>query len=595
MMKKYKIVKHMFTKEDKARVILLFIGMLILGLTELVGVASVVPFMSMVTDNTTINSNKYLNFIYVYFGFTHANTFLFFSGIAVIFFITISNSFSIFMNWKIQNFIFMQEQRIATRMLQKYLSQEYIFFLSRNSSELSKNILTEIGRAMSGVILPMLQIISKVIITFMLLALLVATDPILALSICITLGFIYVGLFVMVRKLLHSIGNIVAEAISLRYKILNETFSSIKFLKLKGLEESFIELFRRPAYTYAKYSAMSTVISHAPRYLLEIVAFGGIMGIVIYLISQEQNNSYIISYMALYAFAGYRLMPALQQIYAGLTLVHYNLPAVEAIIEDLQLQNKASQINQQQFKGQIFKRKVELKKVKFKYPGAKSWLLEDINLEIKIDSCVAIIGKTGSGKSTLIDIILNIHMPNEGTFLLDGKELSKSQALQWQRGIGYVPQDIYLADDSILNNIAFMVAEEDVCLERVTSAAKVAHIHDFIMELPDGYNTSIGERGVRLSGGQKQRLGIARAMYYNPDILVLDEATSAMDTLTEDAIIESIRNLKSEKTIIMVAHRLSTIKDCDVIHILERGKVVASGNFNDLASKNKKFQKMLSV
>ncbi len=591
-MKKYSIVKHMFLKEDRAKVLALFFGMLVLSFTEMVGVASIVPFMGMVTDNSVITTNEYLNFVYVTFGFTSTDDFLFFSGVAVLCLIAISNSFSIFMQWNMQKFVFMQEHRIAVRMLRKYLTQEYMFFLGRNSSELSKNILSEIGRAMSGVILPILQVVSKSVTTLMLVGLLIFTDPTLAASIFLTLGTIYISLFVAVRRVLHSIGNVVADAISLRYKILSETFSSIKFLKLKGGEAQFTEWFSVPALKYAKYSAVSTVISHAPRYLLEIVAFGGIMAIVLYLISQGQSNSYVISYMALYAFAGYRLLPALQQIYASLTLVHYNLPAVEAIISDLRLNEVVTEVNNVRNNAETFKTCIELDQIKFKYPDAEEWLLKDIDISIRRNSTVAIVGETGAGKSTLVDIILSLHIPSEGRILLDDCELTEDNMSDWKRSIGYVPQDIYLADDTLQNNIAFMVLEEDISMSDVIAAAKIAHIHDFIMQLPEQYKTRIGERGVRLSGGQKQRLGIARALYDNPDILVLDEATSAMDTLTESSVMKAIRSLGGEKTIIMIAHRLTTIRDCDVIYLLDEGMIAGYGDFEELSRSNKKFQRM---
>jgi ATP-binding cassette, subfamily B, bacterial PglK len=592
LMKKYSIVKHMFLKEDRAKVLALFFGMLVLSFTEMVGVASIVPFMGMVTDNSVITTNEYLNFVYVTFGFTSTDDFLFFSGVAVLCLIAISNSFSIFMQWNMQKFVFMQEHRIAVRMLRKYLTQEYMFFLGRNSSELSKNILSEIGRAMSGVILPILQVVSKSVTTLMLVGLLIFTDPTLAASIFLTLGTIYISLFAAVRRVLHSIGNVVADAISLRYKILSETFSSIKILKLKGGEAQFTEWFSVPALKYAKYSAVSTVISHAPRYLLEIVAFGGIMAIVLYLISQGQSNSYVISYMALYAFAGYRLLPALQQIYASLTLVHYNLPAVEAIISDLRLNEVVTKVNNVRNNAETFKTCIELNQIKFKYPDAEEWLLKDINISIRRNSTVAIVGETGAGKSTLVDIILSLHIPSEGRILLDDCELTEDNMSDWKRSIGYVPQDIYLADDTLQNNIAFMVLEEDISMSDVIAAAKIAHIHDFIMQLPEQYKTRIGERGVRLSGGQKQRLGIARALYDNPDILVLDEATSAMDTLTESSVMKAIRSLGGEKTIIMIAHRLTTIRDCDVIYLLDEGMIAGYGDFEELSRSNKKFQRM---
>lgn len=584
---------HMFEKEDKNRLALLFFGILILGFTEMIGVASIVPFMGMVTDSSMIMTNSYLNYIYVNLEFESTDDFLFFSGVTVLCLMAISNLFSIFMNWNMQSFVFLQEHRIACRMIQKYLSQEYLFFLSRNSSDLSKNILTEIGRAMSGVVLPILQVISKSIVTFMLVLLLVVADPFLAGTILLTLGSIYIFIFIIVRKVLHSIGNIAANAISARYKILSEIFSRIKILKLKGGENEFVEWFSIPSLKYAKFSAISTVISHAPRYLLEIVAFGGIMIIVLYLISKDQSNSYVISYMSLYAFAGYRLMPALQQIYAGLTLVHYNFPAVEAISIDLKLKeakNLTRKISSDE--DSVFNHSIDLTEISFKYPGANKYLLKRVNISIKKNSSIAIVGETGSGKSTLIDIILGLHTPDEGFVCIDGCAFNEKTSMNWKRNIGYVPQDIYLSDDTIQNNIAFLAQENDILLIDVINAAKTAHIHDFIMELPEQYNTKVGERGVRLSGGQKQRIGIARALYENPHVLVLDEATSAMDSITEELVMNALGSLKNKKTMIIIAHRLTTIKDCDIIYILEDGNIVDAGNFDELLATNLKFQRM---
>lgn len=583
----------MFAKEDKSRLALLFFGILILGFTEMIGVASIVPFMGMVTDSSMIMTNSYLNYIYVNLEFESTDDFLFFSGVAVLCLMAISNLFSIFMNWNMQSFVFLQEHRIACRMIQKYLSQEYLFFLSRNSSDLSKNILTEVGRAMSGVVLPILQVLSKFIVTFMLVLLLVIADPFLAGTILLTLGSIYIFIFIIVRKVLHSIGNIAANAISARYKILSEIFSRIKILKLKGGENEFVKWFSIPSLKYAKFSAMSTVISHAPRYLLEIVAFGGIMIIVLYLISKDQSNSYVISYMSLYAFAGYRLMPALQQIYAGLTLVQYNFPAVEAISNDLKLKeakNLTQKISPDE--DSVFNHSIDLTGISFKYPGANKYLLNGIDISIKKNSSIAIVGETGSGKSTLIDIILGLHTPDEGLICIDGFVLNEKTSMNWKRNIGYVPQDIYLSDDTIQKNIAFLAQEKDISQIDVINAAKTAYVHDFIMELPEQYNTKVGERGVRLSGGQKQRIGIARALYENPHVLVLDEATSAMDSITEELVMNALVSLKNKKTMVMIAHRLTTIKNCDIIYILEDGHIVDAGNYDELLATNIKFQRM---
>jgi ATP-binding cassette, subfamily B, bacterial PglK len=592
-MNKYKIIKYIVIKGERARVVMLFAGMLILGFFEMAGVASIVPFMSIVTDTSIIFTNKYLNYLYVQLNFSDTDSFLLYFGLLVLAFIATANFYSIYMNWKMQQYVFRQENNIAIRTLYKYLSQDYVFFLSRNSSDLNKNILTEIGRAMSGVFFPMLQVLSKSIITIMLILLLVVADPSLALTIFIALGGVYIFIFILVRRVLHKIGNVVADTITQRYKILSEIFSSIKILKLKGGEEDLIKYYSNPSTKYARYSAISTVISHAPRYLLEVIAFGGIMVIVLYLISKGQSNSYVISYMALYAFAGYRLLPALQAIYSNLTLIHYNFPALEAIVTDLKI-IESDIIKPKQLKDgdRVLEDNIEFKNINFKYPQTEEYLLKNINLSIKKNSSIAFVGETGAGKSTLVDIILGLHIPDNGEIFLDGILMDKNKNAQWKSIIGYVPQDIYLSDDSIRNNIAFMSDNTDVAMANIIDAAKTANIHDFIIGLPDKYETKVGERGVRLSGGQKQRIGIARALYNNPEVLVLDEATSAMDTVTEKSVMKAINNLGNKKTIIMIAHRISTIQDCDCIYMLDDGKIVDHGNFTELSASNKKFQEL---
>jgi len=267
-MNKYKIIKNLILANEKKEVTLLFLGMLTLSVIETLGVASIVPFMAMVSDNSVVQSNEYLNRIYLYFEFNNIESFLFATGLTVLIFMAISNFFNIFMIWRMQMFVHMQEYRLSLRVLKKYLTQDYTFFLNRNSSDLSKNILTEIGRAMSGVILPLLQVISKILTTILLLILLIFADPILAISIIMSLGLIYLCIFFLIRKTVHTLGIKTTEAISLRYKILSEVFSSIKILKLKGGETEFIKWFSSPSVKYARFSALSSVISHAPRYLL---------------------------------------------------------------------------------------------------------------------------------------------------------------------------------------------------------------------------------------------------------------------------------------------------------------------------------------
>lgn len=593
-MNKYKIIKNLIQAREKKEVVFLFIGMLSLSIIETLGVASIVPFMAMVSDNSVIETNKYLNRIYVQLGFESIESFLFSSGVAVLIFMAISNFFNIFMNWRMQIFVHMQEYRVSLRILKKYLTQDYTFFLNHNSSDLSKNILTEIGRAMSGVLLPLLQVISKIITTLLLLALLIFADPLLAISIVFSLGFVYLCIFISVRKTIHTLGIKTTEAISLRYKILSEVFSSIKILKLKGGEAEFIKWFSSPSLKYAKFSALSNVISHAPRYLLEVVAFGGILIIVLYFISKGESNSYLVSYMALYVFAGYRLLPAMQQIYGGSTLIHYNFSALEAIAEDLLLEEKEIiEPLSNKTTEPIFSNSLKIKDVNFQYINTDEYLLKNINMSIKRNSSIGIVGETGSGKSTLIDIILGLHQPNDGGVYIDDIKIDDNSLPKWKSNIGYVPQDIYLSDDTIEKNIAFMTPDLKISKDKVIESAKIANIHEFIMSLPQKYETEVGERGVRLSGGQKQRLGIARALYDDPQLLVLDEATSAMDSIVESLVMNAINSLRNRKTLIMVAHRISTVRDCDVIYLIQDGRILDSGPYDKLYERSEQFRKMV--
>jgi ABC-type multidrug transport system fused ATPase/permease subunit len=291
--------------------------------------------------------------------------------------------------------------------------------------------------------------------------------------------------------------------------------------------------------------------------------------------------------------AGYRLLPAIQGIYGDLTNLKFNLPIFSVLANDLKKNKYKEQL--QDYSEKIdFKEKISIKDVHFSYDGNKS-ILNEINLSIPRNDTIGFVGTTGSGKTTLIDILLGLLTPDKGSIFVDSTQIDQKNLQSWQKKIGYVPQSIFLIDDSVEKNIAFSIASDKIDKKRVVDAAKMADLHDFILTLEDGYSTSVGERGVRLSGGQLQRIGIARALYHNPEVLILDEATSSLDGATENTIMESIHGLSHKKTIIIIAHRLTTLKECDVIYLLDKGQVVASGNYQELVDNNKKFRKMANI
>jgi ABC-type multidrug transport system fused ATPase/permease subunit len=298
-----------------------------------------------------------------------------------------------------------------------------------------------------------------------------------------------------------------------------------------------------------------------------------------------------------YAFAGYRLLPALQTIYNQLSMIRYHGELLKSLNDDLRVLSAtslalppASQVNAPR---RNFRQNIQFSNVQFSYPGASQPALNTINLTIPFRSRVGIVGASGSGKTTAMDVLLGLLLPQSGSLVLDDQPLSMGDLSGWQRNLGYVPQHIYLTDESIAGNIAFGVPQEEIDMEAVLRAAKIANLHDFVMtELPLGYSTLVGERGVRLSGGQRQRIGIARSLYHDPEVLILDEATSALDNLTERAVMDAINNLHNQKTIVMVAHRLTTVMSCDCIYLLDHGKAVASGTYEQLLEENARFKAM---
>jgi len=327
---------------------------------------------------------------------------------------------------------------------------------------------------------------------------------------------------------------------------------------------------------------------------LEAIAFGGLLLVILYLMSQGGGFASSLPVVSLYAYAGYRLLPAFQQIYASFTQLRYAGPALDALHQEID--TVESSIAKSGNLTQIsFNKVIKLNKVSYRYPNAKDFAVEDININIPVNSIVGFVGTTGSGKTTIVDLILSLLDTQKGYLSIDDQRITNHNKRSWQNLIGYVPQNIYLSDDSIAANIAFGVNFEDIDKQALYKSAKVANIYDFIInELPQGFDTVVGERGVRLSGGQLQRIGIARALYNNPQVLVFDEATSALDNLTEKSVMQSIDSMSHNITIIIIAHRLSTVRKCDQIYLLERGKVKASGNFDQLSKKSKDFALMLA-
>jgi ATP-binding cassette, subfamily B, bacterial PglK len=582
----------LFTYEERKGMIFLLIGMLIMSIIEVVGIVSIAPFMSIVIEPESIHTNIYMSVVYQYFKFSDGGIFTMAFGLVVIVVLVFSNSFSAFMTWKIHYFTTLQSYRLSTRLMENYVMQPYEFFLNSNTSELTKNIFNEVDRVIGGVVIPLISIISKTISSILIVVMLVFVDPIMAITSALVLGTSYIFVYKLVNKRLQQIGIKTSEFSKLRYKFVSESMLGIKAIILNGVESEFVERFGSVSKKFANNVAQSSIISSLPRYVLETIAFGGLITIVLILSKQQRNNTEVIVLLSLYAIAGYKLMPALQGIYQGVTQIKYHHPAIDLVANDFALPTRNTALTRHESKPLQFNKNILLQGLNYKYSGTDSMILTDVELEIGINSVVGFVGATGSGKTTIVDILIGLLLPSFGKIKVDNVEIAENNIVEWHKHIGYVPQDIYLTDDSLANNIALGVPIEDIDYGTINKVLKQVELNDFVNSLNDGYNSMVGEQGVRLSGGQKQRIGIARALYHNPGILVFDEATSSLDSLTEIKIMNSIQTLSVNKTIIIVAHRLNTIKKCDVIYFMEFGKIVDKGSFEYLIANNDKFKKM---
>jgi ABC-type multidrug transport system fused ATPase/permease subunit len=589
----FKLIFKIFTKHEKYDFIGIILVLFFAGCIELVGVGSLGPFIAIVSNPQIIHTNAILHGLFDYFQFKSDVNFITVSGITLIVIMALSNSCLSGMNYILYKFSATQRHLIATRLLEKYLRQSYIFYLNVNTAEISKKILGDVFIFTSAVLLPILQLISGLVISLSILVLLIFINPILAVIISIVLSVSYLLIFYFVRKILSKKGAEQFIINTLRYKYINETFGGIKDIKILGKEKIFLDSITEQSEKSTTNDATSDIINDLPKYLIETISISVIISLIIIMISNGSKIDEFLPVLTVYVFGAYKLLPLFQKIFKAITSIRYNYPIVENIYHDLRELPSGIALTSSEIERMNFHRNIRLENIIFSYPGTNKEIIKNQSITIAVNTSVALVGSTGCGKTTFADIILGLLEPQSGKIFIDDVEIDDFNRKNWQQNLGYVPQTIYLTDDTIRNNIAFGVESSKIDDNAVIHAAKMANIHDFIMnELKFGYDTIIGERGIRLSGGQRQRIGIARAVYHNPSVLILDEATSALDTLTENAIMDAIKNLSRKKTIIMIAHRITTVKNCDAIYLIDKGIIADQGSYEELYDRNKIFRKM---
>jgi ABC-type bacteriocin/lantibiotic exporter with double-glycine peptidase domain len=581
-----------FTPWERRRAYWLIPVMVTSALMEVVGIASITPFLSLAADPDLALNNRWLAQGFEFLGFSTVTGYLIFLGVAALVMLLLSNGLAALNVFLLQRFAGLQKHRLEMRLMARYLGSPYSRFLDSSSADLGKNILEEVSHLFNGVLIPVLYVIARLFVVVAILAMMLVVDPFLAATVLLTVGGAYVLVFVGVRRRLTRIGEERVGVARGRFLGISEAFLGIKDVRVMHRESSFLEAYRTPSRRYALLTVTRTLINSLPKFALEAIAFGAILVIVLYLLATGREMGQLLPILGLFAFSSYRLMPAVQLIFESIAKVRFAKPALDVLDDDLGEPGSIDELFvHPPFLG--LEHAIEYRKVAFRYPSADRDALIDVDLTIPVGSSVALVGATGSGKTTAADLLLGLFAPTSGEILIDGVPLTVDRTRAWQSGIGYVPQSIFLSDSTVAGNIAFGLLPKDIDMDRVERAARVAQLHEFVSGLTDGYLTRVGERGVKLSGGQRQRIGLARALYLDPSVLVLDEATSALDGATEESLFEALDAAALGKTVVMLSHRLATVKSCDQIVLLSGGRVIARGSFEELLAGEPEFQAMV--
>ena len=566
-------LRYIFDKKSKIMILVLLVLIIIGSFLEMLGVTAFLPFISIMMDEKAMDNYSILLFAFSLLGVNDATSKITVLALGIICFYVLKNVYLTFMQNRILSFNYNTRMRIATRLLSAYMSEPYTFHLQKNSSELVRTLQTDTNQFML-LINAVLQLFSEAFMCMVIGLFLFHTSH----SITIIIGgllIICVGIYYVVsKKISLKIGmqNQRYQAKLLQW--INQALGGIKEVKILGREQYFIDEYKSNYKKLIKGAKRNEMIATVPKYITETVTIAGLLlAILLKLHLGSGELSEFIPQLTAFAVAAFKLLPAVGKISAYNNSIMYCLPSLNVIYDDLkEVEGISNYVEDEHMNVRKLGKEIAISHVTFAYNKNDKKILNDVCFNIEKGKTVAFVGSSGAGKTTLADVILGLLKPDSGDILIDGWNIYDDM-VTWHKMIGYIPQTIYLSDDTIIKNVAFGVKDKEIDEQAVVRALKKAQLYEFVMNMPDGLNTFVGDRGVRLSGGQRQRIGIARALYHDPDVLVLDEATSALDNETEKAVMESIDALKGEKTMIIIAHRLSTIKNADIILEVGDGKV----------------------
>jgi len=596
----FKLIIQFFsllTPRQRKRFYALQIMVVVMAFTEILGVASIIPFMALVGDMSQLQQNTILAQTYQLSGINSESQFVFLIGVGVLIMLFFSAIVSMFTLWRLSMFANVIGSEVADRLYTHYLKQSWLFHAAGSSAQLTKKIAIETRRVTDNLLTPLMIMNARVVFILLMTISIFFFDPIIAITGLSFFGLAYFFLYRVVRMRLERNGKNISDVNEQRFRLMNEGFGGIKDILLLGRASDFIVRFNKTGITLANSMGSNVALSLVPRYFIELLAFGSMITLILYLISSYEGNlGTILPILSLYALASAKLLPAFQMVYASVSNIKGNISALESIQQDIidSMESELVPLKPEEQNYIYPKQQISLEDITFTYPGKNELTLNQVNITIPAKSVIGIVGPSGSGKSTLIDILLGLVKPQQGQLKIDNTIIDDQNCRLWQNSIGFVAQSIFLSEGTIAENIAFGIPQDKINQDQVHQAIKLANLNEFLETLEQGIHTKVGERGVQLSGGQRQRIGIARALYHQAEVLVFDEATSSLDGITEKIIMEAINNLTGKKTIIMIAHRLKTVINCDQIFFIDSGQVVDQGTFKELIETNESFKKMAS-
>ena len=588
-------LRYIFNRRERIDGALLLCGMALGAMFEAVSVGLLVPFIAVLKEPELVDEAPVVPFLLSFLNIREPQGVLIAVALGLVGVFVVKSGYLLFLYRWLFRYVFDKQVRLARRLLTGYLSMPYTFHLQRNSAEIIRTLSESLGRFTTGFLVSLLIVLAEVLVVAALLLLLMFFEPLATLGAMVALGVPAALVYRTMQHRLAASGRTLERSLASMIQWTEQAISGVKETLIMGRAGFFIDRHVHHADQFAESFRSSLLLSSIPRLVIDTLAVTAMVSIVLIILARGQNPQSILPVLAMFAVAAIRLMPSVTRIANGLAQLRFHYSATEVLYNELRATagsptQAASLVSARGSNPKFpFQRSITLEHLSYRYPSGLQPAICDVSLEIPRGHWVGLIGPTGAGKTTLVDLMLGLFVPASGRILVDGRDL-REDVRAWQRIIGYVPQKIYLMDDSVRRNVAFGLPDEDIDDEQVWRALRAAQVDGLVRSLPTGLDATVGERGDRLSGGERQRLGLARALYHEPQVLVVDEGTANLDNETEAAIVRTLARLRGEKTIIVVAHRLPLVRDCDRVYLLKQGRLQNSGSYAELLSTDAGFR-----